>query len=277
MRLSLPRGCGSGPHRVLPAPKRAKQTLTAHAHVPRRVPPVGNTLRRMRLLLTIEAGPDRSDAPRGSGSGSVTQHDIALSYAPETRVRDLAAALTGSAEAVPANVVALPGSAGVPTLTGPLDLYLGDELLEPEQRIDESPVRHGVVAGSGSSVLPARAGTPWPGGGPHLLRTRRGPRAPPRDRPGHPGPRPALHDPDPRAGRRAGAGGRRGGARPRGVARRRRDDHPRPRGRGPRDVRAAAPRTGDRADRARGEHDERDDQAAQAFPPQAQGHGVPAR
>ena len=46
-------------------------------------------------------------------------------------------------------MVALPGSAGVPTLTGPLDLYLGDELLEPEQRIDESPVRHGVVVGLG--------------------------------------------------------------------------------------------------------------------------------
>ena len=104
----------------------------------------------MRLLLTIEAGPDRSEAHRGSGWGSVTQYDIALTYSPETRVRDLAAALAGSAEAAPANVVALPGAAGVPTLTGPLDLYLGGELLEPEQRIDESPVRHGVVLGLGA-------------------------------------------------------------------------------------------------------------------------------
>ena len=111
--------------------------------------PVGPTLGRMRLLLTIEAGPDRSEARRGSGRASSTQHDIVLSYAPETRVRDLAAALAGNTETALANVVALPGAAGVPTLTGPLDLYLGEELLEPEQRIDESPVRHGVVLGLG--------------------------------------------------------------------------------------------------------------------------------
>ncbi|MEO7351806.1 MAG: hypothetical protein ABIW17_07900, partial [Marmoricola sp.] len=96
----------------------------------------------MRLLVTIEAP--------GSGSGSVTRHDIVLSYSAETRVCDLATALTGSpSENLPTNVVALPGAASVPTLAGPVDLYLGEELLEAEQRIDESPIRHGVILGLG--------------------------------------------------------------------------------------------------------------------------------
>ncbi len=105
----------------------------------------------MRLLVTIEAagsGPGREAGPGPtSRSASLTRHDIVLSYTPETRVRDLAAALTGSPTAVPANVFALPGASEVPSLTGPVDLYLGEELLDPEQRIDESPVRHGVVLG----------------------------------------------------------------------------------------------------------------------------------
>lgn len=72
-----------------------------------------------------------------------------LSYTPESRVCDLASALTCSSEVLPANVVSLPGAASVPTLTGPVDLYLGEELLEAQQRIDESPIRHGVVLGLG--------------------------------------------------------------------------------------------------------------------------------
>src|SRR4051812_35664704 len=110
-RRPLPRGCGQSPHRVLPATKRAKQTLTAHSHVPRRVPPVGLSLIGMRLLLTIEAASDRSEA-RGSGRALSIRHDIVISYAPETRVRDLAAALAGNTETALANVVALPGAAG---------------------------------------------------------------------------------------------------------------------------------------------------------------------
>ncbi len=99
----------------------------------------------MRLLVTIEA----ADPGQGKQSGTGPQHDIVLSYAPETRVCDLAAALMQSSQAVPANVVALPGAASVPTLTGPVDLYLAEEVLDPEQRIDASPIRHGVVLGLG--------------------------------------------------------------------------------------------------------------------------------
>ena len=46
-------------------------------------------------------------------------------------------------------MVALPGAASVPTLTGSVDLYLGDEVLDPQQTIDESPIRHGVFLGLG--------------------------------------------------------------------------------------------------------------------------------
>ena len=46
-------------------------------------------------------------------------------------------------------MVALPGAGSVPTLTGSLDLYLGTEVLDPRQTIDESPIRHGVFLGLG--------------------------------------------------------------------------------------------------------------------------------
>ncbi|MET0838724.1 MAG: FtsK/SpoIIIE domain-containing protein, partial [Marmoricola sp.] len=100
----------------------------------------------MRLLVTIEA-----EAPeRGSGAGSGPRHDIVLDYAPGTRVRDLAAVLSGApAEAAPANVISLPGASSVPTLTGPADLYLGELVLDPSLTIDASPIRHGVVLGLG--------------------------------------------------------------------------------------------------------------------------------
>lgn len=78
----------------------------------------------MRLLVTIETAPGRTGREhRDSG------HDVVLDYAPETRVGDLAAALSRTGAEVPANVVALPGAGSVPTLTGPVDLYLGDEVL----------------------------------------------------------------------------------------------------------------------------------------------------
>ena len=97
----------------------------------------------MRLLVTIE-----------SAAGG-TRHDVVLTYAPETRVRDLAAALTtshaGAAErSMPTNVVALPGATAVPTLTGPVTLYLGEEALDPDQRLNDGPVRHGAVLGLGA-------------------------------------------------------------------------------------------------------------------------------
>ena len=98
----------------------------------------------MRLLVTIETAPGRT-AREHRASG----HDVVLDYAPETRVGDLAAALSRTGAEVPANVVALPGAASVPTLTGPVDLYLGDEMLDPGQTIDQSPIRHGVLLGLG--------------------------------------------------------------------------------------------------------------------------------
>jgi S-DNA-T family DNA segregation ATPase FtsK/SpoIIIE len=120
----------------------------------------------MRLLVTIETAGARPQSRPGTRSEArpalrsvtattprsqdSTRHDIVLDYTPETRVCDLVASLGGSAEAVPLNVVALPGAASVPSLAGPLDLYLGDEVLEGEQRIDESPIRHGVVLGLGA-------------------------------------------------------------------------------------------------------------------------------
>ena len=113
----------------------------------------------MRLLVTIEAPSSghrsASARPDGRLSGSHSgrhsgRHDLVVTYSPETRVCDLAAALAGTtAENAPTNVFALPGASSVPTLTGPVDLYLGDEILDGEQRIDESPVRHGVVLGLG--------------------------------------------------------------------------------------------------------------------------------
>ena len=107
----------------------------------------------MRLLVTIEAP--------GTGSAQdatkASRHDVVLSYAPETRVGDLAASLSGRRAEVPANVVALPGSAAVPTLTGPAALYLGDQPLDPDELVDQSPIRHGVLLGLGapSSQQPA--------------------------------------------------------------------------------------------------------------------------
>ncbi len=98
----------------------------------------------MRLLVTIEAAPGPQATSR-AGSG----HDLVVDYAPETRVADLAAVLSRTGSEVPANVVALPGAAGVPTLTGSVDLYLGEELLDARRTIDESPIRHGVVLGLG--------------------------------------------------------------------------------------------------------------------------------
>ena len=95
----------------------------------------------MRLLVTIEVP--------GSNGAPVTRHDVVLGYAPETTVRDLATALTGQPATVPANVVALPGAAAVPTLTGPRDLYLGRHRLDPEETVDGSAIRHGVVLGLG--------------------------------------------------------------------------------------------------------------------------------
>ncbi len=96
----------------------------------------------MRLLVTIEAP--------SPGDGSLTRHDVVVTYSAETRVRDLAAALTSApSEHAMANVVAFPGAANVPTLAGPVALYLGDELLLGEQRIEESPIRHGVILGLG--------------------------------------------------------------------------------------------------------------------------------
>ncbi len=98
----------------------------------------------MRLLVTIETAP-RQQAGQNDDSG----HDVVLDYAPETRVGDLASALSHSGQDVPANVVALPGAASVPTLTGPVELYLGDAVLDPALFIDQSPIRHGVVLGLG--------------------------------------------------------------------------------------------------------------------------------
>ncbi len=99
----------------------------------------------MRLLVTIESARGNPATP-GADSG----HDVVVDYAPETRVADLVAALTRSGSEVPANVVALPGAASVPTLTGAVDLYLGDEVLDQRQTIDASPIRHGVFLGLGA-------------------------------------------------------------------------------------------------------------------------------
>src|SRR4051794_17077035 len=98
----------------------------------------------MRLLVTIETA--RGGAPRQQADSG---HDVVVDYAPETRVGDLAMALSRTGAQVPANVVALPGAANVPTLTGPVDLYLGEEVLHPDQTVDESPIRHGVLLGLG--------------------------------------------------------------------------------------------------------------------------------
>ena len=98
----------------------------------------------MRLLVTIETAPGRTAGPRPDSG-----HDVVLAYAPETRVADLAAALTGAGESLPANVVALPGAGAVPALSGPVDLYLGDRVLDPDQTIDASPIVHGVRLGLG--------------------------------------------------------------------------------------------------------------------------------
>src|SRR5690349_20445611 len=98
----------------------------------------------MRLLVTIETARGNPSAPT-TGSG----RDVVLDYAPETRVGDLATALSRGAAEIPANVVALPGAANVPSLTGPADLYLGEQVLDPQQTVDESPIRHGVVLGLG--------------------------------------------------------------------------------------------------------------------------------
>src|ERR1700759_2264016 len=98
----------------------------------------------MRLLATIETAPGSQ-----AGEGVLSGHDVVVDYAPETRVGDLVTALSRAAGEVPANVVALPGAANVPTLNGRIDLYLGDEVIHPRQPIDESPIRHGVVLGLG--------------------------------------------------------------------------------------------------------------------------------
>src|ERR1700712_1027048 len=98
----------------------------------------------MRLLVTIETA--RGDA---AGRRADSGHDVVLDYAPETRVGDLATALSRTGDEIPANVVALPGAASVPALTGAIDLYLGDEVLDPRQSVDESPIRHGAFLGLG--------------------------------------------------------------------------------------------------------------------------------
>ncbi len=109
----------------------------------------------MRLFVTLETGPV-SGPVSGLVSGRA-RHDVLVTCAPETRVADLAAALAGSgtsarggaAADLPANVVALPGAASVPTLTGAPDLFLGEQRLDPDERVDATAVRHGVVLGLG--------------------------------------------------------------------------------------------------------------------------------
>src|SRR6478609_1772409 len=98
----------------------------------------------MRLLVTIETARDTA-----AGQQATSGHDVVLDYAPETRVGDLTTALTRTGGEIPANVVALPGAANVPTLTGSIDLYLGEQVLDPQQTVDASPIRHGVFLGLG--------------------------------------------------------------------------------------------------------------------------------
>ena len=85
-------------------------------------------------------------------------HDVVLDYAPETRVGDLAAALSRTGAEMPTNVVALPGAGSVPTLTGPVDLYLGDEMLDPGQT-DRRRAPSATVSCSASAARP-RNGVP---------------------------------------------------------------------------------------------------------------------
>src|SRR3954451_5224502 len=111
----------------------------------------------MRLLVTIETA-RRSHAGQDADSG---RHDVVLDYAPETRVGAVAAALGRTGAEVPANVVALPGAGRVPVLTGAVDLYLGDQVLDPRETVDASPIRHGVLLGLG---LPSSQRGPEPYG-----------------------------------------------------------------------------------------------------------------
>ena len=107
----------------------------------------------MRLLVTIEVEEPES----GTAARPGTRRDIVLDYAPETRVRDLVAALTANRmAALPSNVVALPGASSVPTLTGPVDLYLGEHLVDPSLTIDASPVRPRCGARARRPFQPAR-------------------------------------------------------------------------------------------------------------------------
>ena len=169
-------------------------------------------------------------------------------------MRDLAAALTRSgSEACPANVVALPGAASVPTLTGPVDLYLGDEVLDPRQTHRREPDPPRRRPRPGRALLPAGPRAPGPGRGPHLLGPGRRPRAPPRHRPRHPGSRPALHDPGPRARRRPALADVEEALVLEVATDGTVTDHPRRRAGRPGDAGAPAPRAGDRADRARGQ------------------------
>ncbi len=97
----------------------------------------------MRLLVTIETP---------AGDGLDARHDVVLDYTPDTKVRDLASALgTSRSAALPTNVVALPGASAVPQLMGPADVYLGEALVDPDLTVSDSPIRHGVAIGLGTT------------------------------------------------------------------------------------------------------------------------------
>jgi len=101
----------------------------------------------MRLLITVES------AARGGVS-----RDLICEYAADTTVSDLAASLarslSGAAGTHPltaaTNVVDLRTREPLGT-TGSVELYLGDQVLEPSTRLDESGIRHGATVGVGTA------------------------------------------------------------------------------------------------------------------------------
>ena len=99
---------------------------------------------RMRLLVTIEAEPGERVRPPSDPA----RHRARL-HPRDPGVRPGDGADREPSRPSRPTSSPCPARSSVPTLVGPVDLYLGEQMLDATLRIDESPIRHGVVLGLG--------------------------------------------------------------------------------------------------------------------------------